>query len=404
MFSVSIFPRAITIGLYLAGSLIGFATGTAISILLLVLTVRAAKLPGASAANILFVTCCLIWNLGGLAHSGALTCGAPEQGRAALIIWACPYTAAAAWPITVLSLWSSLATLHWQRIGCRSLQALAVITCTLIAIPLWHGVLTGVNSSLLFLKKSTPYNGAILLTLGIALFRERLASRAMRLPVLAMLVGTFRAMTGVFVTQLLPLDRVVLDLLRVVSEQITLLVVLGAFFLFARFRFSDLFIRYSLKVVLAALTAVAFTLSYYTLSFFRFEGRVAYPGAARACVETLAAVPMLFLFTFVDRRIGECVNRWIFRAPDYRTLLRELSEKLARLRSETEIAGAVETTARESLELSAAQLVTLDNLSKTILPKSNWPPSNVPEPDWLNVVNEGEVVELGCPPCHAGQT
>ena len=166
MFSVSMFPSATAINLYLAGSLIGFATGTAISILLLVLTVRAAKLPGASAANILFVTCCLIWNLGGLAHSVALTCGAPEQGRAALIILACQYTAVAAWPITVLSLWSPLATLHWQRIGCRSLQALAVITCTLIVIPLWHGVLTGVTSSLLTLKLSTPYNGAILLALG----------------------------------------------------------------------------------------------------------------------------------------------------------------------------------------------------------------------------------------------
>jgi hypothetical protein len=310
MFSVSMFPSAIAINLYLAASLIGFATGTAISILLLVLTVRAAKLPGAGAANILFASCCLIWNLSGLAHSVALTCGAPERGRAALIILACQYTAAAAWPITVLSLWTPLATLHWQRIGFRSLQALAVITCTLIVIPLWYGVLTGVTSSLLFLKLSTPYNGAILLTLGIALFRERLASRAMRLPVLAMLVGTFGAMTAVLITQLLPLDRVVVDLLRVVSEQITLLVVLGAFFLFARFRFSDLFIRYSLKVVLAALTAVAFTLSYYVLSFFRFEGRVAYPGAARACVETLMAVPMLVLFTFVDRRIGEGVNRW----------------------------------------------------------------------------------------------
>ena len=149
----------------------------------------------------------------------------------------------------MLSLWSPLATLRWQRIGCRSLQALAVITCTLIVIPLWHGVLTGVNSSLLFLKLSTPYNGAILLTLGIALFRERLISRAMRLPFLAMLVGTFGAMTAVLITQLLPFDRVVCDLLRVVSEQITLLVVLGAFFLFARFRFSDLFIRHSLKVV-----------------------------------------------------------------------------------------------------------------------------------------------------------
>src|SRR5258707_7899299 len=160
MFSVSMFPSAITINLYLAGSLIGFATGTAISILLLVLTVRAAKLPGASAANILFVTCCLIWNLGGLAHSVALTCGAPEQGRAALIILACQYTAAAAWPITVLSLWSPLATLHRQRIGCRSLQALAVITCAGIVIPLWHGVLTGVNSaSLLFLKELSQNNG-----------------------------------------------------------------------------------------------------------------------------------------------------------------------------------------------------------------------------------------------------
>jgi two-component system LytT family sensor kinase len=181
--------------------------------------------------------------------------------------------------------------------------------------------------------------------------------------------------------------------------------------LFARFRFSDLFIRYSLKVVLAALTAVAFTLSYYVLSLFRFEGLVAYPGVARACVATLTAVPMLVLFTFVDSHIGECVNRWVFRAPDYRTLLRELSERLARLRSETEIADAVETTARQSLELRAAQLVALENLSKlenlsqASLPKSNWPYSNLPEQDWLDAVNDGELVELDCQPaCHAGHT
>ena len=400
------FSGSITISLYLAASLIGFATGTAISILLLVLTVRAAKLQGASGAGFLFVTCCLIWNLGGLAHSVALTCGAPEQGRAALIILACQYTAAAAWPITVISLWSPLATLRWQRIGCRSLQALAVITCTVIVIPLWHGVLTGVNSaSLLFLKESTPYNGAILLTLGIALFRERLISRTMRLPSLAMLVGAFGALTAALIQQVLPFDRVVSDLLRVVSEQITLLIVLGAFFLFARFRFSDLFIRYSLKLLLAALTALVLTLVHYSLSFFRFEGRVPFPGAARASLETLTAVPILVLFTFVDRHIGECVNRWIFRAPDYRALLRELSEKLAQLRSEAEIADAVETAARQSLELRAAQLVTLENLSKTSLPTSNWPHSHGPEPDWLNVVNDGELVELDCQhPYHAGHT
>jgi len=400
------FSGSIAISLYLAGSLIGFATGTAVSILLLVLIVRAAKLQGASAASFLFVTCCLIWNLGGLGHSVALTCGAPEQGRAARIILACQYTAAAAWPITVLSLWSPLATVRWQRIGCRSLQALAVITCTMIVIPLWHGVLTGVNSaSLFFLKESTPLNGAVLLTLGIALFRERLISRAMRLPSLAMLVGAFGALTAAFIQQVLPFDRVVSDLLRVVSEQITLLIVLGAFFLFARFRFSDLFIRHSLKVLLAALTALVLTLIHYSLSLFRFAGRVPFPGAARACLETLTAVPMLVLFTFVDRHIGEGVNRWIFRAPDYRALLRELSEKLAQLHRETEIADAVETAARESLELRAAQLVALENLSKTSLPTSNWPQSHGLEPDWLNAVNDGELVELDCQhPYQAGHT
>ena len=110
---------------------------------------------------------------------------------------------------------------------------------------------------MIFLKKVTPYNGALLLTLGIGLVRERLASRAVRLPVLAMLVGAFGAMAGVLITQLLPFEPVVGDLFRVISEQITLLVVLGAFFLFTPFRFSDLFIRYSLKVVFATLTAGA---------------------------------------------------------------------------------------------------------------------------------------------------
>jgi hypothetical protein len=393
-----------TISLYLAASLIGFATGTAISVLLLVLIVRAAKLPGATAASFLFVTCCLIWNLGGLGHSVALTYGALELGRAALTMQVGQYTAAAAWPITVLSLWSPLATLRWQRIGCRSLQALAVITCALIVIPLWNGVLRGMNfQSLLFLKKLTPYNGTMLLALGIALFRERLTSRAMRLPSMVMLVGAFGAMAAVLIQQALPFDSVFSDLLRVVSEQITLLIVLGAFFLFARFRFSDLFIRHSLKFLLAALTALVLTLVHYGLSFIHFEGRVPFPGAARACLETLTTVPMLVLFTFLDRHIGESVDRWIFRAPDYRALLRELADKLRPLRSEAEIADAVQTAARQSLGLKAAQLVTLENLSKTNLSTSHWPHSQALESDWLRGVNDGELVELDRQhPCRAG--
>jgi two-component system LytT family sensor kinase len=391
----SVLTGSIMISLYLAASLIGFSTGAAISALLLALTVRATKLPGASAANILFATCCLVWNLSGLTHSLALTCGAPEQGRTALMILACQYTAAAAWPFAVLSLWSNLAIVRWQRIGCRSLQALAVITCTLIVVPLWHGVLTGATSSLLFLKKSTPYNGAILLTLGIALFQGRLASRAMRLPILAMLLGAFGATTAVLILQVLPFKPVLNDVLRVVSEQITLLVVLGAFFLFARFRFADLFIRRSLRIISAALVAVALVLAHNFFSFFRFEDHLADPEAARVYFEVLIAVPLLFLFTLVDRSVGKCVNRWIFHAPDYRALLRELLEKLTQLRSDTEMFDVVEATARESLDLKAVQLVALENLfASEILSGTSLLKSILPNPIWMDAVNNGELVEL----------
>lgn len=396
MFSVSMFPSAMTINIYPAASLIGFATGTAISILLLVFTLRAARLPGSSVASILFATCCLMWNLSGLAHSISLTHGAPQQERAALIILGCQYTAAAAWPLTVLFLWSPLAIVRWRQLCFRSLQALAAISCTMIVIPLWHSVVNGETSSVLFLKKMTPYNGAILLTLGIALVPERLASRAMRLPVLAMLVGAFGAMAAVLATQLLPFDRVVGDLLRVMSEQTTLLIVLGAFFLFSRFRFSDLFVRHSLKVMFAALTAVILMLFYSILSMFLFEGRLAYPGAARAFVEVLVAVPMLVVFTFVEGRIGELVNRWIFHAPDYRALLRELSEKLAQLRTETDIVDAVDSTARQALDLSAVSLIPLDNFSGMSPPTSTRPHSQETRPDWVNAVNDCELVELDC--------
>jgi hypothetical protein len=75
-----------TIGPFLAASLIGFASGTAISILLLVLTVRAARLPGTRAANILFAACSLVWNLSGFAHEMAIAWGFPEQARTSLIL------------------------------------------------------------------------------------------------------------------------------------------------------------------------------------------------------------------------------------------------------------------------------------------------------------------------------
>jgi two-component system LytT family sensor kinase len=366
---------------YLAASLIGFSAGAAISILLLVLTLRSANLAGTRVASILFAACSLLWNVGGLSRAVAVTSGLPEHGRAALILIAIQFSGAAAWPVTVFAMWGPLVSQHWQRAWFRGLQALAILSCAALAIPLWYSAFARVDYKIvLTLKESTAYSGALLLLLGTALFRERLVSRTMRLPSLAMLVGVLGSTSACLLQQLVPYGRPLCYAFSVISEQLTLLIVLGAFFLFARFRFSDLFIRYSLRIVLAALVAVAFVMIDDGISAVQFENQ-AFPETARLFVEALAALPLLFLFAFADRNLGECVERWIFRAPDYRALLRNLSETLAALGEDSAIARATEASAREALDLKTVTLVAWQRLPSSKL---------------LETLRGGDLVELGC--------
>ena len=55
----------ITTSAFYAGDLIAFTTGLLITVLLLVLTLRAAKLPGTPLVNIGFAVCALLWCAGG---------------------------------------------------------------------------------------------------------------------------------------------------------------------------------------------------------------------------------------------------------------------------------------------------------------------------------------------------
>jgi hypothetical protein len=50
-----------------------------------------------------------------------------------------------------------------------------------------------------------------------------------------------------------------------------------------------------------------------------------------------------------------CVDRWILRAPDYRGATRALAEILRQLRKDDEIAAAVETCVRHTMEFIGGQ-------------------------------------------------
>ena len=369
----------------LGASLIGFAAGGTISALLLVLTLRAVRLPGTPRANLLLAACSLVWNLGGFAQAAAITLGEPGEARLVRILLAVQFTAAALWPVPVLAIWSSLAS-NRRRVGCRILQFIAVVGGAALTVLLWAGTLGGMSSQgLIQLKESTAYNGTFLVILGMALLRDRLSSRGIRLPSWSILVGVCTASAAIVLQYLLPWNLALCNVLRVVSEQSTLLIVLGAFFLFSRFRYADIFIRHSLRIVSAAVAAGVFLLLNH--AFLRFDlSRASHPEVVRSFVETLAVAIILLLYALLDRHIGVYVDRWIFRAPDYRSLLRQLTVSLSDIHQEQEIATRIEVTAKTALDLQEAQVIALEGL----------PASSLPE-----AVMDGELYEVD--PCHGAR-
>src|SRR5262245_58879868 len=99
----------------MAGELIAFTTALLITLVLLVLTVRAAKLRGNPAANIVFAWCGLLWSAGGLAHMVLLAWGAPRGSWYVMLARAIQHAGALAFPVPILAIWKPSAPTAGRR-------------------------------------------------------------------------------------------------------------------------------------------------------------------------------------------------------------------------------------------------------------------------------------------------
>src|ERR1700694_1897143 len=126
-----------TPGAYITGDLIGYTTGLLITLVLLVLTLRAAKLPGTPIANIIFAVCGLLWSAGGLVRAASLGSGMPELRGVASAALSVQYTGAAAFPIAILAIWRRFALQRWQQKAARILNIFAIASAAAIALCFW---------------------------------------------------------------------------------------------------------------------------------------------------------------------------------------------------------------------------------------------------------------------------
>ena len=356
---------------YNAVNFVFYGTGLAVTIVLLVLAVRTSGLPGTPRANILVAVCALLWNLGGLATTATFALGAAESDPAPLFLSALQFTGAAAWPLPILAIWRPAALLPWQKIGSRILQIVAVVSGSAITLAVWVLAVLRETHRQYDVMELASFNGSVLLIAGaVLLLKGRMTSRVARFASATILLGVLASSAGILIEKALRLPEYsdASLALWLVSAHSTLLIVLGAFFLFARFRFADVFIRYTVRILLASFLAVLLIVLSESPALRHLTGATRYPAAVHLFASSLLAAGLLISFIFLDRRSGKLVNRWIFQAPDYRLAARQFGETLARLHDNSEIAAIAENSIRSTLELNEVGLVSVDNQNET-----NWP-------------------------------
>ncbi len=359
-----------TAGASITGDLIGYTTGLLITLVLLVLTLRAAKLPGTPIANIIFAVCGLLWSAGGLARAASLGSGITELRGVAAAALSLQYTGAAAFPIAILAIWRRFAIQDWQRRAARILNIVAIASASAIALSFWLHLLP--RGTLVAL---TAYNAGVLLIAGpLVSLRRATTPRSVYIPSYAILcaalaVGIFSIVVHLKAPSLAPS-------FAGAHLVLVLLVMIFAFLLFARFRYADLFVRYTVRILLAS--AWAFTMVITAQSEFMWHAvnRMSSPAAMHVFLVLITATCLLLSFTFVDERISGLVSRMIFRAPDYREAARQYTNQVRDLHRESELLAALEEAARAPLGLAAARVVLFDGLP------------------WPKGIADGEITEI----------
>jgi two-component system LytT family sensor kinase len=376
----------VTTGSFLPGDLIVYITSLLITVVLLVLTLRAARLPGTPLANVVFALSALLWSAGALARAALVASGLPAGDRWVLMAQALHFTGAGAFPIAILAIWRPFAVGAWQKTAARLVLAGACLNAAAVAALFWSNALWSTAGSgphpieLDTAGTITASTAALLLILGaVACLRRDSTPRSVYLPSLTIVIAVCGASAALAIARYSPHGRHAAAQFAGIGAHLVLVLMLGAFLLFARFRYSDLFLRHGIRILLTGVWAGVLT---YVVQapFLWHMGRDAATGrVVHVLVIMFLANGVLLSFTFVDSRLTALVNRWLFRTTDYRAATRRLNNQLRDLQTDQQIAAAVEDAARQPLELSGARLIPIDTL-----PSSQWPAGTL----------EGEIVEL----------
>lgn len=348
----------------LVGQTYGFAIGTTLATLLLVLVCRSGGTD--RRPRFLFAACILIANCAGLAKNVALLLGCTHGCVLVQQIRSVGFSAAAMLPLSILMIWRDNAVSNARRRVGNALVYYAACSGVLIALALtlgaWgHTYLSHALEQQSLLNQGsvgnlTFYNGLISIVVGgIVLLPGTLNNITDRIAVILMVTGLFLSSISAVLETYRSLPAILARIVGVTKFQSVVLVVVGAMFYFSRFRAADIFAKQALRLLVgAALALLGAMVLFRPVALLQKTG--AHPAATSILLSAAVTGCAMLLYGRLARWTDVLVERKIFGKPDARLAIREFRDQLGLLDSKSAVLIAMRSLAAKVLGISPDQL------------------------------------------------
>lgn len=340
---------------------LGFATGTALYILLTVLLWRAERWSLRPENSTRFSLLALLWNASNLIAYSSLLAGFTTESKAFYLSMAFAYSATVMLPTSLLL---DLKSPQVKSASRRLIGKWAVRASYVIGALLALSIFATIFVPAFPLKFSTlaifsAYNLGLHATVYALLFRKSdwptRAERSYSFVIMVLLVGlAVGLMLLIHVASDAPLEFLLVN----VTQQWSIPLALATFAFMAQFRFADFFVKRSLIILAAIITALVYGLFVVAPLTEMARTRSPHKTAAPLVVLTLLWCALLLIFPRMVKTIDRLADRWLFRRPDYRQIARGFSERIDILERESELFALAESTTIDALGVDRASVVT----------------------------------------------
>jgi two-component system LytT family sensor kinase len=341
----------------LIGQTYGFAIGTALAALLLVLVWRSGGTD--RRPRFLFAACILIANGSGLAKNVALELGVSLQSAAVWQIKSAGFMAAAMLPLSIVIIWRNNAVSRIRRRIGDVLVVYAGFSGLLIGAVLALGTWTLAKQN--FAGNLTIYNGLLVIVLAaIFLLPGTLDNVTDRVAVSLMIIGLSLSSASAILDAYVSLPTGLARAVRIARFQSIVLVVIGSLFYFSRFRAADLFAKQAVRLLLGAALAMVGALLIFGPVLSIAQTTVSPLAAEILCAAAITGCAML-LFARLRRWSDVMVERGIFGKRDSHLAVREFRDRLGLLEAKSAVLLATEALACEVLGMRRDEVSVQDN-------------------------------------------